>query len=70
MLKPGGKLLIICEVYGDAPLSPRERENIQKYTMFNPTRAEYRELMKRNGFREVDIHVRENEKCICVIGTK
>ena len=70
VLKPGGKLLIICEVYGDAPLSPRERENIQKYTMFNPTRAEYRELMKRNGFREVDIHVRENEKCICVIGTK
>ena len=58
VLKPGGKLLIICEVYGDAPLSPRERENIQKYTMFNPTRAEYRELMKRNGFREVDIHVR------------
>ena len=70
VLKPGGKLLIICEVYGDAPLSPRERENIQKYTMFNPTRAEYREMMERNGFHKVEIHVRENDKCICVIGSK
>lgn len=70
VLKPDGKLLIICEVYGDAPLSPRERENIQKYTMFNPTRAEYREMMERNGFHKVEIHVRENDKCICVIGSK
>lgn len=70
VLKPNGKLLIICEVYGDAPLSPRERENIQKYTMFNPTRAEYRELLERNGLRDVEIHVGEQEKSICVIGTK
>ena len=70
VLKPNGKLLIICEVYGDAPLSPRERENIQKYTMSNPTRAEYRELLERNGLRDVEIHVGEQEKSICVIGTK
>lgn len=70
VLRPGGKLLIISEVYGDAPLSPRERENIEKYTMFNPTRAEYLELLERNGFHNGTVHVREDEKSVCVEGTK
>ena len=70
VLRRGGRLLLVAEVYGDADLSEKERENIQKYTRRNPTREEYRQLFRNAGFRNVAVDIREGRHWICVQGEK
>lgn len=70
VLRPGGKFLLVAEVYGDAELSEKEKENIKKYTLRNPTREEYRQYLLRSGFENVEIHTMEGKNWLCVCGEK
>ena len=70
VLRPGGRFLLVAEVYGDAELSEKEKESIRKYTLRNPTREEYRQYLLRCGFENVEIHTEEGKNWICVCGEK
>lgn len=70
VLKKGGRLLLIAEVYGDAPLSDRDRENIANYQLFNPTKDEFRTYFKQAGLTDIAIHTKEGECWIAVEGCK
>ena len=70
VLKHGGTFLLIAEIYGDADLSERDREEIRLYNLFNPTRAQFENLFRQAGFHRVRIHTKPGEHWIAVTATK
>lgn len=70
VLKRGGTFLLIADIHEDGTLSAETRDNIERYHLFNPTKAEFEELFRRAGFREIAIHTREGEHWIAVCGRK
>ena len=70
MLKAGGTFLLIADIYNHEGLSPKTKENIAKYEMFNPTLTEYQQLFEQAGFVEVQIHTQTGEDWVCVEGRK
>ena len=70
VLKPGGRFLIVAEVYDKPDISRKHREEIAKYNLTNPTRERFEELIAEAGFSECRIHVKDNEDWICVEGRK
>ena len=70
VLKKGGKLLIAADVYGDAELSDESIKSIEKYELFNPTRSEFKELLRNAGFEYAEIHTCEGTTWICAEGRK
>lgn len=70
VLKAGGTFLLIADIHEDGTLSAETRDNIERYHLFNPTKAEFEALFRRAGFREIAIHTREGEHWIAVCGRK
>ena len=70
VLKPGGKFLLIAEVYGTDDLSEHQKEDIEKYNLFNPTMGEYEKLFEGANFSPVKVHLKEGTSWICVEGIK
>ena len=70
VLEEGGTFLLVADIYGDLPLTDRERENIERYSLRNPTIAEFRELFSKAGFSRCLVHTKEGTTWICVEGTK
>ncbi len=70
VLREGGKFLIVSEIYGDADLDENDLEGIRKYELFNPTLAQFRELLEKAGFKNVAVHTKDGEKWVCAEGNK
>ncbi len=70
VLKPGGTFLLIADINGSADLNEHERENVDKYSLFNPTVDEFKNLLSNAGFSPVEVHLREGASWICVEGRK
>ena len=70
VLKPGGKFLLIAEVYDNGNISEQQQENIDKYRLFNPTPEEFKRLFENAGFININLHFKEGEEWICVTATK
>ncbi|MCM1333900.1 MAG: class I SAM-dependent methyltransferase [Bacteroides sp.] len=70
VLKPGGKLLLVADIYEKEGLSEHARENVKSYRMRNPSLAEFRAFFESAGFAEVALHTRTGTDWIGVLGTK
>lgn len=70
VLKPGGTFMLIADIYGDYPMSAEQKQNIEEYHLFNPTRAEFRQLFTEAGFTDVQVHTAEGKSFIAVEGHK
>ncbi len=70
VLKQGGRLLMIAEIYDGAELSEHDRENIKKYDLFNPSIAEFRMYFEKAGFVHTDIHTIDGHCWIAIVGEK
>lgn len=70
VLNEGGKFLIVADINGDAELDEADLEGIRKYDLFNPTIAQFRELLEKAGFRNVEVHTKDGEKWVCAEGNK
>lgn len=69
VLKRGGRVLLVAEVYGDAPLSDHDRDNIREYHLFNPTKEEFREIFEQAGFKAIQIHTHPDTCWIAIDAT-
>ncbi|MDE7097668.1 MAG: class I SAM-dependent methyltransferase [Ruminococcus sp.] len=70
VLSPDGIFLIIADIYGDSELSAEDVENINKYNLFNPTRAEFKDLLEKSGFFDIKIHTKDGTTWICTESKK
>lgn len=62
VLAPGGVFVLIADIYDGDLLTDRERENIAKYNLYNPTPEKFRALLEDAGFSPVSIHLRTDGK--------
>lgn len=70
VLKPGGRFLLIADIYGKAGLDQAVLDNIELYDLFNPSKEEFHILFRNAGFIAVKLHVKEGTDWICVEGIK
>lgn len=70
VLKPGGRFLLVADIYGKDGLSERALENIRSYRMNNPTLDEFRALFEQAGFSETSLHTKNGTDWLCVDGVK
>lgn len=70
VLAPNGIFMIIADIHGDAELSQEETDNVKKYNLFNPTLAQFRELLEKSGFSDIKIHTKDGEKWVCTESVK
>jgi len=72
VLKPGGRLVVIAEVYKGAAM--KNAKAIEKYLPLSGLKLlsvdEHRELLLQAGYVEVQITVDSGKGWICVIGKK
>lgn len=70
VLDRDGIFLITADIHGDAELSAEDKENVDKYRLFNPTVREFKELLENAGFHDVIIHTKSGTSWICAEGRK
>lgn len=70
VLKRGGHLMLIAEVYNGSALSEHDKENIRNYHLFNPTIEEFRTYFENAGLSDVEIRTHKGNSWICVEGIK
>lgn len=70
VLAPNGIFMIIADIHGDAELSQEEIDSVKKYNLFNPTLAQFRELLEKSGFSDIKIHTKDGEKWVCTESVK
>lgn len=70
VLAPGGRFVIIADICGGSALTEHERENIEKYGLYNPTPEEFRTLLTDAGFSPVLIHRPRGKNWIAAEGRK
>lgn len=70
VLKPGGRFLLVADIYGKDGLSERALENIRSYHMNNPTLDEFRALFEQAGFSETSLYTKNGTDWLCVKGMK
>lgn len=70
VLKPGGKLMIINDIYDTETLTLEERANVAKFDLFNPGLDEFRDLLTEAGFQNIQICTRSEVPWIAVSGVK
>ena len=68
VLAPGGRFLLIADIYGCDALSEHARENIRKYGLYNPDPQTFASLLKNAGFSDVYLHFQEGTTWICAEG--
>lgn len=70
VLKPGGTLMIINDIYETETLTLEERANMAKFDLFTPTIGEFKALFTAAGYEHIQIHTRDEEPWIAVCGEK
>lgn len=70
VLKPGGKFLLVAEIYDTDVLSDKQKECIIKYNLFNPTLSDFDFLLRDAGFSDVKVFTKEDTTWICAKGRK
>ena len=70
VLRKGGKFLIAADIHGDAKLDEKDIEGIRKYSLYNPSLSEFKELLENAGFTDIVIHTKDGEKWVCAEGNK
>lgn len=70
VLADDGIFLIVADIHGDAELSEEDIINIKKYNLFNPTLAQFRELLENAGFSDIKIHTKEGRSWVCTESKK
>ena len=50
VLKKGGRFLIAADIHGDAVLDEKDIDGIRKFNLYNPTPAEFKNLLENAGF--------------------
>ncbi len=70
ILKPGGSFMLVSDIYERPDLTPHSRDNIERYHMNVPGIKEFERLFNEAGFSKTDIHTKDGEFWIAVIGIK
>lgn len=70
VLAPGGTFLIIADIYGKPDLDATTKQNIERFHLFNPTPAQFEQLLSKAGFHDVKIHLKEGTDWICAEAKK
>lgn len=70
VLAENGVFMIVADIHGDVELPDDAIKNIEKYDLFNPTPAEFRELLTEAGFADTEILLKNGTSWICVKGYK
>lgn len=70
VLKKGGTFMLIAEMYLKDDLDERHLEMAKKFELRNLTVDEFKDLFKRIGFEETNIHLKDGKYWICVEGKK
>lgn len=69
VLKPGGTFLLAADIYDTPALNERQKDNVRKYKLFNPTLEQYKTLLEDAGFT-ADIHTKEGSVWVCAEGKR
>lgn len=70
VLKPGGKFLLVAEMYLADDLDERHLEMARKYNLRNLSAEEFMDTFTATGYKESTIHTMEDTYWICVEGNK
>lgn len=70
VLKPSSKFLLVADIYDRDDLSDKQKDNIKKYNLFNPSLEKFSTLLKSAGFSKVIIHTKEATTWVCAEGIK
>ena len=70
VVREGGSFLLLAEICGRDDLPESTRAKVAEYQLTNPTPAEFEHLFRTAGFREVQIHLKEGEYWIAVVGVR
>ena len=70
VVREGGSFLLLAEIYGRDDLPESTRAKVAEYQLTNPTPAEFEHLFRTAGFREVQVHLKEGEYWIAVVGKR
>lgn len=70
VVKPGGRFLLVADVYRRPDLAPETLQNIERYHLTVLTPDEYEELLVRAGFSRAKAHLREGTTWIAVEAVK
>lgn len=70
VLKPGGRVFIAADTHGREGLSEETQYYIRILDMTNLSFAEFEQVLKEAGYRNIQVHGLEGTDCICGEGTK
>ena len=70
VLDRGGIFLIVADINGDAELTDEDKDNIEKYNLYNPGIDEFRRLLENAGFTDVTVHTKAGTNWVCAEGRK
>ena len=68
--KPGGKVLLVLDIYNTPEIMEAHKENIEKYDLYVPTVEDFENMLREAGFSEVKIHLNEGTSWIAAEGIK
>ncbi|NMM62406.1 class I SAM-dependent methyltransferase [Clostridium sp. P21] len=70
VLKPSGKLIIICEMYSSEKFKERNDECVSASNMKIYTPEELKDIVERAGYNNIKIDLIEEKNWLCCIGEK
>lgn len=70
VLNDGGKFLLVADIYDRNDLTDKQKDNIKKYNLFNPSLSEFSTLMENAGFSKIEIYTKEGTTWVCAEGIK
>ncbi|MBQ9360288.1 MAG: class I SAM-dependent methyltransferase [Lachnospiraceae bacterium] len=70
VLADNGVFLLVSEIYERPDLTQHSRDNIKRYNMNVPGIEEFKKLFHDAGFRKTEIHTKDGEYWIAVMGYK
>lgn len=70
ILKPGGRFVLIADVFDNGQLPEQILENMKRYHLFSPTPGEFERLFAGAGFAHVSAEVKPGTTWIRVSGEK
>jgi len=70
VLRPGGRFLLVADIYDKPDLPADASENIEKYQLTVLTPEGYMRLFERVGFSSCEVHLRDGTSWIAVEGMR
>lgn len=70
VLRPGGRFLIVADIYGRDDLPQHTLDTIEEYGLYNPEPETFRQLLTEAGFDSAEIHLKDGTTWICAEGRK